>query len=325
MPSKRSKSKQPPSKTVIPFIRINRRHSRLLSVIFVALFVVLGSYVVYASLASGSTELKSGIGNNYCLDDHGDGGPGTQVDTYPCNGSAAQHFSDSGGVIHLGAACIYPSGAGSKTRGRYIVEISCSPTPWGGVWTESGGRFLNNHADSFGGSYCLDVSGSVAGGSVDIWPCNGGANQAWTSTTYSSGGGGGGGGGSGYNCSVPGYGSPSATYCGYLANAVIAENFSSNTQAQMTCTSNIYWRESSWSNTVWNGGSHLPTGSGAFGIAQSLPYSKYPKLGWPTGYGGKADANTQIAWGVAYMTDTYGSPCGAWSYWQVHHNYVQVK
>jgi murein DD-endopeptidase MepM/ murein hydrolase activator NlpD len=155
---------------------------------FLVVVIALGAYVLYnATLASGSTELKSGLGSNYCLDDHGDGGSGTQIDTWPCNGSAAQHFSDVGGVLHLGTECLYPSGAGSKTRGRYVVEVSCSPTPWGGVWTESGGRFLNNHADSFGGTYCLDVAGAKAGGSVDIWPCNGGSNQSWSQTTYGGG------------------------------------------------------------------------------------------------------------------------------------------
>ncbi|MYV93598.1 lytic transglycosylase domain-containing protein, partial [Streptomyces sp. SID1034] len=26
----------------------------------------------------------------------------------------------------------------------------------------------------------------------------------------------------------------------------------------------------------------------------------------------------QIKWGLNYMNDRYGSPCGAWSFWQAH-------
>jgi hypothetical protein len=27
---------------------------------------------------------------------------------------------------------------------------------------------------------------------------------------------------------------------------------------------------------------------------------------------------TQIAWGLAYIARTYGSPCSAWAFWQSH-------
>jgi hypothetical protein len=73
--------------------------------------------------------------------------------------------------------------------------------------------------------------------------------------------------------------------------------------------------ESSWDNRVWNGGSTAdkqPAGaSPAYGIAQADPYTKYPKAGQPPGYGGTADPTTQIAWGLAYIKGTYGSPSAA--------------
>lgn len=88
--------------------------------------------------------------------------------------------------------------------------------------------------------------------------------------------------------------------------------------AQFGFLQELWNRESGWSNTIWNGGSHaatLPAGSsGAYGIAQSLPYTKYPKAGWPPGYGGSADAQAQINWGLQYIRGRYGSPELAWAH-----------
>jgi hypothetical protein len=32
----------------------------------------------------------------------------------------------------------------------------------------------------------------------------------------------------------------------------------------------------------------------------------------------RTSAMTQIRWGIGYIDENYGSPCGAWSYWQNH-------
>jgi hypothetical protein len=61
--------------------------------------------------------------------------------------------------------------------------------------------------------------------------------------------------------------------------------------------------ESGWSNIAQNG-----VWPGAYGIAQANPGTKYPKAGWPAAEGGSSSAVTQIAWGLAYIKDTYGSP-----------------
>jgi hypothetical protein len=82
----------------------------------------------------------------------------------------------------------------------------------------------------------------------------------------------------------------------------------------------LWTRESNWDNTIWNGGSHADTqpagSSGAYGIAQSLPYTKYPKSGWPKGYGGSSSAAAQMTWGLNYIKQTYGSPSAAWAHEQ---------
>jgi hypothetical protein len=99
---------------------------------------------------------------------------------------------------------------------------------------------------------------------------------------------------------------------------MLAASYGWSTGAEWDALVQLWDRESGWDNTVWNGGSHAATqpasSSGAYGIAQSLPYSKYPKAGWPPGYGGTADPTSQISWGLAYIKSTYGSPSAAWAH-----------
>jgi hypothetical protein len=80
---------------------------------------------------------------------------------------------------------------------------------------------------------------------------------------------------------------------------------------QYACFSNIVTRESGWSYIATN------PSSGAYGLVQALPGSKMSTAGsdWRT------NPATQIKWGLNYMNVRYGSPCDAWSYWQVHHSY----
>ncbi|MGC3002987.1 transglycosylase SLT domain-containing protein [Streptomyces sp. G35A] len=80
---------------------------------------------------------------------------------------------------------------------------------------------------------------------------------------------------------------------------------------QFQCFSNIVDHESSWNYRADN-----PT-SDAYGLVQALPGSKMSSAGadWMT------NPATQIKWGLGYMNDRYGSPCGAWSFWQANHWY----
>ncbi|WP_441250465.1 transglycosylase SLT domain-containing protein [Kitasatospora sp. McL0602] len=90
-----------------------------------------------------------------------------------------------------------------------------------------------------------------------------------------------------------------------LAASIIGDD------SQFQCFSQIVKRESGWDYTATN------SGSGAYGLVQALPGSKMSSAGsdWRT------NPATQIKWGVNYMNDRYGSPCGAWSFWQSHHWY----
>ncbi len=66
----------------------------------------------------------------------------------------------------------------------------------------------------------------------------------------------------------------------------------------------LWQRESGWNHLAEN------PSSGAYGIPQSLPASKMAVVGedWRT------NPETQITWGLAYITARYGDPQGAWAH-----------
>ncbi|MGW1626174.1 aggregation-promoting factor C-terminal-like domain-containing protein [Streptomyces sp. NPDC002172] len=80
---------------------------------------------------------------------------------------------------------------------------------------------------------------------------------------------------------------------------------------QFQCFSNIVDHESTWNYLAVN------PSSGAYGLVQALPGNKMASVAadWQT------NPATQIKWGLNYMNTTYGSPCQAWAFWQVHHAY----
>ncbi|MET7651082.1 MULTISPECIES: transglycosylase SLT domain-containing protein [unclassified Streptomyces] len=78
--------------------------------------------------------------------------------------------------------------------------------------------------------------------------------------------------------------------------------------AQYKAFSNIVKHESGWNMKATN------ASSGAYGLVQALPGSKMASAGsdW------KSNAKTQIKWGLDYMNSRYGSPVGAWNFWQAN-------
>ncbi|GGO51955.1 hypothetical protein GCM10012287_35170 [Streptomyces daqingensis] len=80
---------------------------------------------------------------------------------------------------------------------------------------------------------------------------------------------------------------------------------------QFQCFSQIVERESGWNYQASN------PSSGAYGLMQALPGSKMASAGadWRT------NPATQIKWGLNYMDSRYGSPCGAWDFWQANNWY----
>ncbi|MFD6444157.1 ubiquitin-like domain-containing protein [Promicromonospora sp. NPDC060204] len=76
------------------------------------------------------------------------------------------------------------------------------------------------------------------------------------------------------------------------------------TGSEWTCLESLWERESGWNYQAAN------PSSGAFGIPQALPGSKMASAGsdWAT------NPATQIKWGLGYIADRYGTPCGAWGH-----------
>jgi resuscitation-promoting factor RpfB len=75
------------------------------------------------------------------------------------------------------------------------------------------------------------------------------------------------------------------------------------TGEQWGCLYQLWQKESGWNHLAMN------PSSGAYGIPQSLPGSKMATVGadWQT------NPETQITWGMNYISGRYGTPCSAWS------------
>jgi hypothetical protein len=73
---------------------------------------------------------------------------------------------------------------------------------------------------------------------------------------------------------------------------------------QFGCLDSLWTRESHWNPAAHN------SSSGAHGIPQSMPGSKMASVGadWAT------NPVTQITWGLGYIRDRWGTPCGAWAH-----------
>ena len=78
--------------------------------------------------------------------------------------------------------------------------------------------------------------------------------------------------------------------------------------SQFSCLDSLWTRESKWNVHATN-----PT-SGAYGIPQALPGTNMASAGpdW------RNSAITQIGWGLGYIRNVYGSPCGAWGHSEGH-------
>ena len=76
------------------------------------------------------------------------------------------------------------------------------------------------------------------------------------------------------------------------------------TGEEWTCLELLWERESGWNHQAAN------PSSGAYGVPQALPGSKMASAGsdWAT------NPATQIEWGLGYIADRYGTPCGAWGH-----------
>jgi hypothetical protein len=73
--------------------------------------------------------------------------------------------------------------------------------------------------------------------------------------------------------------------------------------SQFSYLNQLWFHESNWQVNAANS-------SGAYGIPQALPGSQMASAGadWQT------NPATQIKWGLGYISQIYGTPCGAWAH-----------
>ena len=97
-----------------------------------------------------------------------------------------------------------------------------------------------------------------------------------------------------------------------LANAMLAYHTYHPSQAQWIAWNNVAMAESGWNQFADN------PSSGAYGIAQALPPTKYPFAGQAAG---GSNPMAQISWMWSYMKSVYGGPIGAWDHESAFHWY----
>lgn len=89
------------------------------------------------------------------------------------------------------------------------------------------------------------------------------------------------------------------------AARVLMADYGFTSDRQWDCLNLLWEGESSWDYTAEN------SSSGAYGIPQSLPARKMASEG--ADY--RTNPITQIKWGLGYIKQSYGTPCGAWEFW----------
>lgn len=92
---------------------------------------------------------------------------------------------------------------------------------------------------------------------------------------------------------------------------MLAAPYGWNTGNEWDSLVKLWNKESGWRNTAKNtsvAGAVWP--DQAYGIPQALPATKMPANALPP----ISSASAQIAWGLAYIHDRYGSPSAAWAH-----------
>jgi len=86
---------------------------------------------------------------------------------------------------------------------------------------------------------------------------------------------------------------------------ILASQYGWSTGENWSALVSLWTRESNWNNKAKN------PSSGAYGIAQALPPTKYPFAGQESG---GSSAIVQMIWGMNYIKSRYGNPVAAWQH-----------
>ncbi|MEV4637977.1 ricin-type beta-trefoil lectin domain protein [Actinoplanes sp. NPDC049548] len=102
---------------------------------------------------------------------------GARLQTYDCNGSAAQQWTLGGdGTVRAMGKCMDAAAAGTA-NGTPIQLYTCNGTGAQRFTLTAAGDLVNASANR-----CVDIAdwGSANGAQLQLWDCTGGANQKWT-------------------------------------------------------------------------------------------------------------------------------------------------
>jgi hypothetical protein len=152
------------------------------ALIFIFVFGVFGIYIGSRHSASAIPEIRSGI-TGYCLDDHQNStAPDALVDTWRCNGTAAQRWSVStnGSIVHNGS-CLSIDTA-DKNLSNAVVLSRCT----GAADQEWSAGIFGYENDSNG--LCLNAPGSNTDTQLNTASCNQltKPNEVWATATWQS-------------------------------------------------------------------------------------------------------------------------------------------
>ncbi|NMO50566.1 family 16 glycosylhydrolase [Actinoplanes sp. TBRC 11911] len=102
---------------------------------------------------------------------------GARLQTYDCNGSAAQQWTFNGdGTLRAMGKCMDPAG-GALANGTPIQLVTCNGNPVQRFTLSAAGDLVNVSANR-----CVDVKdrNTANGAQLQLWDCGGGSNQKWS-------------------------------------------------------------------------------------------------------------------------------------------------
>jgi len=159
---------------------VGKLSSLVVFFVFLAAIFYVFEYVAGHS-GSAIPEIKSGI-TNYCLDVHRDSTANqAEVDSWRCNGTAAQNWAFSSDLIKHGNDTCLGIQHGRTTAGDKIVASHCDGS-LGQVWTSAIGGYENPNS-----ALCLAVPGGVVKAQLTASSCDDltKANELWSPATRS--------------------------------------------------------------------------------------------------------------------------------------------
>ncbi|GLZ11554.1 hypothetical protein Acsp04_17890 [Actinomadura sp. NBRC 104425] len=127
--------------------------------------------------SDGGTSALVSNWNNKCIDvpaaNFSDGVP---LQTYTCNGTAAQQWTFTDGTLRTQNDKCMDVAWGSRDNGAVIQIANCSGNPAQQFVLSEAGDLVNPQANK-----CVDIKdwNPNDGAALQLWECNGGANQKW--------------------------------------------------------------------------------------------------------------------------------------------------